>query len=53
MIHLVMRVPIYLNFTSKAESFVYTRCGILKKVKKPGLVKETLGKLWDLTLERL
>jgi hypothetical protein len=29
LIYLVMRVPIYLNLTSKAESFVYTICGIV------------------------
>lgn len=32
---------------------VYTRCGIWEKIKKPGLVKEMLGKLGDLTRELL
>lgn len=38
-----------MNFTLKAENFIYTKCGILETLKKPGLVKETLGKLSNLT----
>jgi len=37
-----------MNFTSKAENHVYTRCGIMEIFKKLGLVKEAFGILFDL-----
>jgi len=40
-----------LTFESEDEKIAYTRCGIWGKFKKPGLVKEVLGKLGDLTPE--
>jgi hypothetical protein len=38
-----------LIFNSEDEKTVYTRYGILENIKKPGLVKEALGNLFDLT----
>jgi len=42
-----------LIFRSKDKKSVYTRYGILENFKKPGLEKEALGKLGDLTPGRL
>jgi len=44
-----MLFSIYLNFTSIAEGFDYTKCGILEIFQKPGLVDEALGKISNLT----
>jgi hypothetical protein len=42
-----------LIFDSEDEKTVYTRCGVWEKFKKTGLVKEMLGRLGNLTPERL
>jgi len=39
LMNLVMRVPIYLNFTLKAERLVYTRCGIRADLKKANFTR--------------
>jgi len=49
LILLVMQFLIYMNFILKAESLAYTRCSIFETFKKPGLAKEALGKLGNLT----
>jgi len=41
-----------LIFDLEDEKSIYTRCGILEIFKKPGLVKETPGKLSNLTPDR-
>jgi hypothetical protein len=49
LIYLVMRFPIYCNFKSETEKSIHTISGITVNFLKPGLVKEALGKLVDLT----
>jgi hypothetical protein len=49
LIFLTLLPAIYCNFKSETEKFVHTISGILENFKKPGLVKEALGKLGDLT----
>jgi hypothetical protein len=38
-----------MNLAPKTANLVYTRCGIWEKFKKPGLAKEALGILGNLT----
>ena len=50
--NLILDYPIKWNFKSKTEEFIHTISCIMTDLKKPGLAKEALGNLLNLTTDR-